>query len=436
MPFSRPLLAPLLPLALALPASAAAQMEMPAGPPPAVMLGAQVVGLVTRVSPAYAGRDFTEGYLTQPAVMAHARLAGGRLVLRATIDLEGLTLRRGELTPGSYGEGYVDRRHPHTYTHEAVVTLATRGDGGAPPGAALSLTAGKGFAPFGTDDPMMRPFVKFPANHHLAQVLERAAVIGAGRVGPAIVEAGFFNGDEPVEPSSAPQWSRVGDSWAGRLTLAPRAGRLGGLEVQGSHAWLTSPEFATGGGSDQRKWSASARFERGGPGDAAGHRYALVEWARTDDVFNGRRAFTFTSLLAEGALTWRGTRLALRGERTVRPEEERLANPFRAARPHTDAAILGRTRWDVATAHAGLPALRVAGVRARPLVEVARSRATEVRRPSAFEPALFFGSERQWSLSAGLRLELGATHRRMGRYGVAEVDDATPASSARRPAHH
>ena len=409
-------------------------MEM-ASDAPALSLGAQAIGLVTRVSPAYAGRDFTEGYLTQPAVMAHARLAGGRLALRATIDLEGLTLRRGELTPGSYGEGYVDRRHPHTYTHEAVVTLATRNDDGAPGGAALSLTAGKGFAPFGTDDPMMRPFVKFPANHHLAQILERVAVIGAGRLGPAIVEAGVFNGDEPVEPSAAPEWSRVGDSWAARFTLAPRAGRLAGLELQGSHAWLTSPEFAAGGGSDQRKWSASARYERGHP-DGPWHRYALVEWARTDDVFNGRRAFTFTSALAEGAVSWRGTRLALRGERTVRPEEQRLANPFRAARPHTDAGILGRTRWNVLTAHAGVTALRLSSFRARPFVEVAHARATEQVRPSAFEPALFFGSATQWSLSAGLRLELGATHRRMGRYGAAEVSAPGDSSPDGHPAHH
>ena len=114
----------------------------------------------------------------------------------------------------------------------------------------------------------------------------------------------------------------------------------------------------------------------------------------------------------------------------MRPEEERLANPFRAARPHTDASILGRTRWDVLAAHAELSPLGAAWLDARPLIEVARSRATEMNRPSAFQPASFFGSETQWSLSAGVRLRLGATHHRMGRYGVAEP------ASARAPFHH
>ena len=428
------------PLALALlfPFPALAQMAMPSGPgSSSIMIGAQAIGLVTRVSPAFDGRDFTEGYLTQPAVMAHARAFNGRLALRATLDLEGLTLRRGELTPGSYGEGYVDRRHPHTYSHEIVATLATGDDGGdhARRRGAASLTTGKGFAPFGTDDPMTRPFVKFPANHHLAQILERLVVIGAARAGPVTIEAGLFNGDEPVSASSAPEWHRFGDSWSGRVTVAPRNGRLAGLELQASHAAVTSPEYAPGGGSDQRKWSASARFERG-PRVAGGGRYALVEWASTDDLFNGRRAFTFTSLLAEGALGWRGAELALRAERTVRPEEERLMDFFRAARPHTDASILGRTRWEVVTAHVESAPLRVARLRARPLVEVALSRAVEVVRPSAFTPSLFYGSDRQLSLSAGLRLEAGATHRRMGRYGVAESGDATHARDAHVHAGH
>jgi hypothetical protein len=125
-------------------------------------------------------------------------------------------------------------------------------------------------------------------------------------------------------------------------------------------------------------------------------------------------------MLAEGAVTWRGTGLALRAERTVRPEEERLLDFFRAARPHTDASILGRTRWDVLTAHVGFPAVVTRVVRVEPLLELARSRATEATRPSAFAPALFFGSDRQWSASAGLRVGLGPTHHRMGRYGVAE----------------
>src|SRR6185436_5736891 len=141
-----------------------------------------------------------EGYLTQPVVMAHAAPAGGRVRLVGTLDLEGLTLRRGQLNAGAFGEGYVDRRHPHTLVHEAVASVE-----GALPGARgvrASLAAGKGFVPFGTDDPMSRPFVLFPVNHHLAQVLERALVVGGaradGRGGSAALEAPLFNRDEPA----------------------------------------------------------------------------------------------------------------------------------------------------------------------------------------------------------------------------------------------
>src|SRR3982751_5961789 len=193
-----PRLLPVALLALPLPAFAQ-QMEMSSSAgSPSIMVGAQAIGVVTRVSPAFNGRDFTEGYLTQPALMAHARFLDGRLAMRVTLDFEGLTLQRGELTPGAYGEGYVDRRHPHTYTHEVMATLAT-GDDPARRFAA-SLSAGKGFAPFGTDDPMMRPFVKFPANHHLSQILERVVAIGAVRAGPLSLEAGAFHGQRPVGP--------------------------------------------------------------------------------------------------------------------------------------------------------------------------------------------------------------------------------------------
>ena len=48
------------------------------------------------------------------------------------LNLEGLTLSRGELDLGEWGEGFVDRRHPHTYLHElmAGVQLDPRTDRG------------------------------------------------------------------------------------------------------------------------------------------------------------------------------------------------------------------------------------------------------------------------------------------------------------------
>ena len=65
--------------------------------------GAQATGLVTRESPAIAGRDLTEGYLTQPLIMAQLGLWNGALALKGTVDFEGLTMKRGELNAGIVG---------------------------------------------------------------------------------------------------------------------------------------------------------------------------------------------------------------------------------------------------------------------------------------------------------------------------------------------
>ncbi|MBV9773622.1 MAG: hypothetical protein JO040_06710 [Gemmatimonadetes bacterium] len=374
-------------------------------------VGAQAIPLVTRADPAFLGQAKTEAYLTQPAVMAHLSAWGGRATLQGTLNLEGATLRRGELNAGIWGEGYVDRRHPHTYLHELVAGVSPLGS--AESRAELSLVAGKGFAPFGTDDPMVRPLVKYPLNHHLSQVLERVVAIVAARGGPLTLEAALFNGDEPESPTDLPNWERFGDSHAFRATLAP----LAGAEASASFAAVRSPEQAGGGGADQHKWNAALRWERG---DGAGRRtYALAEWARTDDRVRGHTTFRYPSLLGEAALRRRGVEAALRWERTVRPEEERLLDPFRAPRPHTDLSILGRTRWTVLTAGLSAQARPFAALGVRPFVEVARLHAATVERTAAFDPEGFYGSDRMWSLSAGARVEAGTLHARMGRYGAA-----------------
>ena len=77
----------------------------------------------------------------------------------------------------------MDRRHPHTYVHELILSaddLLGRTDG---PHSALADRR-QGVRPFGTDDPMIRPLLRYPVNHHLAQILERAVAIGAGQRGP------------------------------------------------------------------------------------------------------------------------------------------------------------------------------------------------------------------------------------------------------------
>ena len=104
----------------------------------------------------------TEAYLTQPAAMINIESPGARFVARVTLNLEGVTQPRGELTAGGWGEGFIDRRHPHTLLHEAMLSANVwRGAEGG-----LSISAGKGFAPYGTDDPMSRPGLKYPTNHH------------------------------------------------------------------------------------------------------------------------------------------------------------------------------------------------------------------------------------------------------------------------------
>ena len=64
----------------------------------------------------------TEWYLTQPALMANLESPSRRLVLRTTLNLEGVTLGSGELTYGGWGEGFIDQRHPHTLLHEFMLS--------------------------------------------------------------------------------------------------------------------------------------------------------------------------------------------------------------------------------------------------------------------------------------------------------------------------
>jgi hypothetical protein len=337
--------------------------------------------------------------------MGHAQAFSGRLRLLGTFNLEGATIPDGELTPGAWGEGFIDRRHPHTYVHELMLSFEQDLD----PGIRASMAIGKGFAPFGTDDPMFRPVLRYPVNHHLAQILERAVAMAAVQVGPAAFEVGLFNGDEPEKPSQWPRVSRFGDSWSARLTVSP----ISRLELQGSHAKVHSAEHRPGAGPDQSKWSVSGRWD----GQVSGlPLYGLVEWARTSEA---EGFFVFHSLLTEGALSVGFSRLHYRFERTERPEEERVT-PTRSRRPHLENSILGSTRWTIHTlgyTFTGVPAWRFA--RAEPLVELSLGRVRKVG-GGVFDPEPFYGKTSFWSVSAGLRVSLGMWKHRMGRYGVAQ----------------
>jgi hypothetical protein len=354
-------------------------------------------------------RSLGEVRVVEPAIAVHAG-AWNRLRLVGMLNLEGTTIPDGELAPGNWGEGFVDRRHPHTYVHELV--LSADDLLGARKAARLSLSAGKGFAPFGTDDPMVRPFLRFPVNHHLSQILERAVAIAALRTRFISGEAGLFNGDEPERPG---QWPRIGgrfgDSWATRVGAYP----MPGLELQGSYAHVHSPEHRPGAGTDQNKWSVSGRWSR----EMAGHPvYGLVEWARTSE---GAGFFVFHSVLAEGAWMAGPHRLQYRFERTERPEEERISH-FRSLRPHLENSILGTTRWTVHTLGYAVEAIHTRWFRAQPLAEVSYGHIAKVG-GGVFDLEGTYGAAHFWSVTLGLRLGAGMGMHRMGRYGVMEEAD-------------
>jgi len=375
-------------------------------------LGVMAIGVFTQADPALANRRLREGYLTQPMLMGS--LLAGALQLSGILNAEGYTLRRGELNAGMYGEGYVDRRHPHTLVHEAMAALQSpRWESGVGAWQA-SLAAGRGFTPYGTDDPMVRPFVKYPVNHHHAQIIERVQVLGALRWSRAerwaSVEHGWFNGDEPTSPFAGPQWRRLGDSRATRLTVSPAPA----IEWQASHAFVRSPGITQGGAFDHRQWSTALRYER----PNAVWRYGLVEVARVDEGFGRQRAFRYESMLAEGQVALGAWLLSARAERSDRPEQERLLDLFRTSTGHIDFQIIGVTRWTLGTLQLAAPPWRTRAGHLMPFAEVGLAHAAARRQPTVFDPALFYGSATQWSLSAGLRWHLGSMRSRVGRYGV------------------
>lgn len=385
----------LLLLAVAVPASAQSDE---------LNIGLEARGVLTRVDPVPGGGTRTEARLVHPVLMVEGHSLDGYLSLHAMANFEGAVLPGGELSPGAWGEGFVDRRHPHTYVHELMVSAWQ------PLGPTdVSLSLGKGFAPFGTDDPLVRPIQRYPVNHHLSQILERAVAIAAVRSGPVTVEAGLFNGDEPEKPDGWPNLRRFGDSWTGRVTLIPAAG----LELQGSYAHVVSPEHRPGQGPPVRKWNVSGRVERAMGG---GRLYLLGEWAETREAGG---AFVYPSLLGEGSWKRGRATVAYRFERTARPEEIRLLDPFRSARPHLDNSIVGRTRFALHTFH-----LEAAVVDDAPKLvlstfgELTAGRVTSLT-PVSFDPDLFYGKSSVLTMTVGVRIGFGMRLHRMGRYGVA-----------------
>ena len=364
---------------------------------------------MTHENAAPGGAELAELRLVQPVVFASAAAFAGKLQAHAMINLEAWTLPDGQLANGDFGEGFNDRRHPHTWSHELMVAAvdAVR----LPGGLRWSLAAGKGFAPFGTDDPMNRPALIYPVNHHWSQILERAVLIAGVAAGPIMLEAGLFNGDEPEHPRQWPDLGRFGDSWSVRALIHPAAA----LELQASHASVKSPEHRGGAGLTHAKTSVSARYRRE---RAAGEDYALAEWS-----YNSEESFfVYRSILLEAQLRRGPHRPYLRFEHTERPEEARSTDLFRSPRPHFENATEGTSVWTVVTAGYGLGfGLQRIPAHFEVMTEAGFQKVTE-QGNGIFDPLTIWGRNDLWMVSVGLRITAGTPLHRMGRYGIAAGD--------------
>jgi hypothetical protein len=348
----------------------------------------------------------TAWYLTQPAIMANAESSDQRFVLRTTLNFEGMTQENGELTFGGWGEGFIDKRHPHTLLHEFMLSVNLREVAGGD----LSVSAGKGFAPYGTSDPMARPGLKYPTNHHLSQVLERWTVNAAWLRGAWSVEAGVFGGQEPEGAYDFSNIKSFGDSWSVRLARRWGAGSGPTAAWEASTSFASVTEFAHTVRETTRLLNGAVR--RSAPlGEA--HLYGLVEGSVSllEDHQN------FFSLLGEARYESGPHQPYVRFEYARRPEYDRegVAGEDDFFRYHGHDDPIGTTRWLISTV---AYAYELTGNpwSLRPFVEVQHH---QVRGDQGGVVASdLFGTTAFWSLSVGARVFLGGSPMRMGSYGI------------------
>ena len=393
-------------------------------------LGSWTVAGMAQVIPTFTGDDpfgptsaprMWEPYLTQPVIMGDLLSPGSRFALRITLDFEGLTQRNGEITYGAWGEGFIDSRHPHTLLHELMISANVW----SAPGGALSLSAGKGFVPYGTDDPMSRPVVKYPTNHHLSQILERWTLNAQYLTSfGTSIEAGIFGGAEPTGPYDLSNTDGFGDSWA------VRAAQRFGSGFGSAAPWELSASFARVRGDEHdvvRSTELSNVALRYEESHDFGDVYALVEASRSrPDGADGFHSVLGELRLGLGA----GARHQpyYRVESATRPEYERedVAGNSGFFRYDHDAAPIGATHWLINTIGYGYEANGLP-VSVRPYIELQHNSVRKERGPA--DPYSLYGAPSFWGVSAGVRFFFGGGPMRMGSYGALD-----PMASAMRPA--
>ena len=370
---------------------------------------AQLFPILTIGAPGEDGSPLNETalYLTQPALMANIDGPGQRLSLRTTLNFEGVTQEDGELTFGGWGEGFIDKRHPHTLLHELMLSVNLWSVAGGD----LSVSAGKGFAPYGTSDPMARPGLKYPTNHHLSQILERwtANVVWLGEGGLSL-EAGIFGGQEPDGAYDFSNIEAFGDSWSARVAYRWGGGSVANPAWEASASFGSVTEFAHTFEETSRLINgALRRAGQVGPGDL----YALAEGSASflDDHDS------FFSFLAEARYDYEGHQPYLRFEYPRRPEYEREGPPgddeFFHYEHHDDP--FATTRWLISTV-AYAYEMTENPWSLRPFVEVQHHQARADSGPVSTTE--LFGTTSFWGLSVGARIFLGGDPMRMGSYGV------------------
>ncbi len=369
------------------------------------------LGIANSASPL----DDSDFYLAQGVAMLNVESPGRGLALRITPNVEWLTQEDGELNFGGWGEGFIDSRHPHTGLHELMLSWNLWDT----PAGSFSFSGGKGFAPFGTDDPMSRPSAKYPTNHHLSQILERFTLNAAWLTGPWSLEAAVFGGAEPESPWDFSNAEAFADSWSirGKRRFGPLDGGRWAWEASASYASVHEAYHEDGeAGEDPHDgertdlYNAALRLDAPLPGGSA--LYGLVEYSTSEpEVDDG-----YWSFLAEAA--WRGVRHApyARFERATRPEYPRdgLTAPGFFRYDH-DAEAVGATVWSILSVGYGVT-LTGGTMSIRPFVEgqffdVATERGDRLA-------SEILGDDRFAALTVGARIYLGGDPMRMGSYGV------------------